>query len=270
MQLSQPIVPRLRVTFARTLLCAGLGLLLGGCASSAGQQQMEAKLADVNTQLDAVRAELARTREELEARDAAARSADAALADGVTGLEARLEALPAALTELCPAAPAPAATPKCEPKIEVRTVTVNSDKLVFGRNERVIVEPPGAILVAGIDTGADSSSLHAEDLVEFERDGSRWVRFTITTENGGATLERPIKRFARVVQQADPKGSRRPVVELLVRLGDARESVEFTLADRSHMSNEILLGRNFLTDLAVVDVGKEFLQPPPQPEAKDQ
>lgn len=262
MRLSEHSLPRPRNPLARALAVAGL--LLAGCASTEGQQQLNAEVEGLQRQLDAVSKELSETRAEIAERDATASAAGSALADGIAGLGTRLDALPEELASLCPAAPAvtEAAAAKCEPKVEVRTVTVSSDKLVVGELERVWIEPPGASMVVRIDTGADSSSLHAEELVEFERDGSRWVRFNVAVDGGPVTLERPIKRFARVVQQSDPKGSRRPVVDLRVRLGNVRETVDFTLADRSHMDNEMLLGRNFLTDVAVVDVGQQFVQPP--------
>jgi hypothetical protein len=70
-----------------------------------------------------------------------------------------------------------------------------------------------------------------------------------------------VVRHARVIQQADPKGSRRPVVEMRVRLGELQDTFEFTLADRSHLENEMILGRNFLADVTLVDVGRRFIQP---------
>ena len=50
-----------------------------------------------------------------------------------------------------------------------------------------------------------------------------------------------------------------------LRIGDVHDSFEFTLADRSHLDFQLLLGRNFLTDMALVDVGKQFVQTPYQP-----
>jgi outer membrane murein-binding lipoprotein Lpp len=262
MRLSEHRLARPRNRPAHALAIAVL--LLAGCASTEGQQQLNAELQGLQRQLDTVSTELSETRAEIAARDASASAAGSALAEGIAGLDSRLDTLPEELAKVCPEKPAvaAAATAQCEPKVEVRTVTVSSDKLVVGELERVWIEPPGASLVVRIDTGADSSSLHAEDLVEFERDGARWARFSVAFEGGPVTLERPIKRFARVVQQSDPKGSRRPVVDLRVRLGNVRETVDFTLADRSRMDNEMLLGRNFLTDVAVVDVGQQFVQPP--------
>jgi hypothetical protein len=266
MQTSHP--GTLRRAHASGALTLTFGLLLGGCAATGSQQQLDQKLAALQADLDAVQTELADTRSALATRDAQASSTDAALAERVAGLGTRLDALPEELAKACPAVPAAAAAARCEPRVEVRTVTVNSDKLVVGEVERVRIEPPGGTIVARIDTGAGASSLHAEQMVEFERDGKRWVRFDLKLDSGVATIERPIKRFVRVVQQADPEGSRRPVVDLRVRLGNVNENVDFTLADRSHMDNEMMLGRNFLTDVALVDVGRQFVQPPINDDAK--
>jgi hypothetical protein len=245
-----------------------IGLLLAGCAATESPE-LTRQVTDLQLDIDALRTELADTKNELASREAARESTDATLAQNLDGIETRLDDLPLQLAALCPEPPAPVAPARCEPKVEVRTVTVSSDKLVVGEVERVRIDPPGGYVVARIDTGAGSSSLHAEQMVEFERDGKRWVRFDLKLDDGVATLERPIKRFVRVVQQADPEGSRRPVVEMRVRLGNVRENVEFTLADRSHMDNEMMLGRNFLTDVALVDVGRQFVQPPVNDDSKD-
>jgi len=57
------------------------------------------------------------------------------------------------------------------------------------------------------------------------------------------------------------------VVELRLYLGNVKDTFEFTLADRSHLEQGMILGRNFLTDIALVDVSRKFVQPrykPPQ------
>ena len=59
------------------------------------------------------------------------------------------------------------------------------------------------------------------------------------------------------------------MVSLRVRLGNLNQEVEFTLADRSHLDFELILGRNFLTDVALVDVGKQYIQPVFQPQQKN-
>ena len=74
-------------------------------------------------------------------------------------------------------------------------------------------------------------------------------------------VEKAVKKFVRVYQQADKKGSRRAVVEMRITLGNIRDTFEFTLADRSHLEHNLILGRNFLKDIAVVDVSQQYVQP---------
>ena len=140
-------------------------------------------------------------------------------------------------------------------------VVVNSnDKLVLGEIERVLLRDSQVSVQARMDTGASSSSLDAKSLEHFERDGADWVRFQLDDNSEDKTIERPVKRYVRVFQQADKEGSRRPVVELGIQLGNVRGTFEFTLADRSHLEHTMILGRNFLTDMAVVDVSQKFVQ----------
>ncbi|GAM71860.1 hypothetical protein JCM19236_1485 [Vibrio sp. JCM 19236] len=54
------------------------------------------------------------------------------------------------------------------------------------------------------------------------------------------------------------------MIELWIKLGDIREKAQFTLADRSHMTHAVLLGREFIKDIALVDVSKTYVQTKPQ------
>ena len=69
-----------------------------------------------------------------------------------------------------------------------------------------------------------------------------------------------MRRHVRVFQQSDKAGTRRPVVDMRILIGNISDTFEFTLADRSHLEHNMILGRNFLTDLAVVDVGQKYVQ----------
>jgi hypothetical protein len=44
-----------------------------------------------------------------------------------------------------------------------------------------------------------------------------------------------------------------------VKLGSIHEKAQFTLADRSQMSHPVLLGREFIRDIAMVDVSKKYI-----------
>ena len=81
-----------------------------------------------------------------------------------------------------------------------------------------------------------------------------------------------LARHVRVRQASAEDFDRRPVVRLSVRFGYLKkssdfvqsESTEFTLTDRSRMTYPLLLGRDFLKDIAVVDVARKYIQPKPQ------
>jgi hypothetical protein len=58
------------------------------------------------------------------------------------------------------------------------------DKQVVGWLEEVKIYPGNLILKAKLDTGAKNCSLNAQNIVEFERDGEKWVRFEIVRHSG--------------------------------------------------------------------------------------
>jgi len=133
------------------------------------------------------------------------------------------------------------------------------DKVVVGEIEYVRLHPPGKVFEARIDTGATTSSLSAVDVQKFERDGENWVRFKIPEHNGRDVIEmeEPVARFARIIQSSAEDGERRPVVELQYKLGGVTRVAEFTLSDRSHLDFPVLVGRNVLRDLIIVDVSRK-------------
>ncbi len=238
-------------------LCAILlaGIALGGCLQTEFDPD-QTTLDDVSAQIDGLSTQLSRSEAALTAIQSSDLTGRAALDARLADLDEQIRTLPDSLQLSCPE---PEAVAQCE---EVARVIVSADKMLVGELEYVYIEPPGVTVVARIDTGATSSSLHAENLVPFERDGEDWVRFDMMiNEKDSVTVEERILRHVRVVQQADPSGSRRPVVEMRVRIGEIQDTFEFTLADRSHLENELILGRNFLADVTLVDVGKQFIQP---------
>jgi len=135
------------------------------------------------------------------------------------------------------------------------------DKIVLGEIEEVTVSPPGYKYQARIDTGAEGTSVHATDIVRFERDGDRWVRFSITHPVTGEiqVLEREVVRRVRVKQVELEGFERRLVVMLNLTLGTLSQQTEVSLVDRSDMEFPILVGRNFLQNQAIVDVSQQMI-----------
>ena len=153
---------------------------------------------------------------------------------------------------VCPPPPEPQPCPVC-PAAQL------DGKLVLGAVEYVKITPPGIIYQARIDTGAEGTSIHAANIVRFERDGEKWVKFDLDNQDGKSiTLERQILRTVKV-QAPRGEGERRPVVMMGVTLGSLSQQLEMSLDDRSKMSQRVLIGRNFLHNNAIVDVGQKFI-----------
>ena len=134
----------------------------------------------------------------------------------------------------------------------------NDNRIVLGGIENVFLDPPNLEFSARIDTGAKTSSLNAVDMIEFERDGDPYVKFHVIHPETGKKIEltRRVRGHVRIKDHKS-ESRRRPIVSLRVRLANIDERISFTLVDRSKFSQQVLLGRNFLRDLAVVDVSKK-------------
>ena len=136
---------------------------------------------------------------------------------------------------------------------------------IIGRVENVFLKLDNARnkslkVKSRIDTGAGISSMHGHHMVEFERDGKPWVRFAILeakTDNP-VFFERKVVRFVEI-KQLDGQPQRRPVVRMSLTLGNIEENLEITLTDRTGYVYQVLVGRNFLRDRAVVDVSRKFI-----------
>ena len=134
-------------------------------------------------------------------------------------------------------------------------------KLVVGEVEKAFLVGPNFIYDARIDSGAETSSMDARDVQRFERDGQEWVRFDIPVpgqDDTFETLERKVVRNVRIIQANEEDYERRAVVELQFRIGDHEQKAEFTLSDRAHLTYPLLIGRNILRDVMLIDVGKEY------------
>lgn len=160
------------------------------------------------------------------------------------------------------------------------------NKLLVGAVETAWFPELDRQIESRIDTGAQSSSLNVAHYEIIERDGAKWVRFSLGhTENeeddraraedaedgaeedadetqeraGGKTFERKLVRHVKILQSSTEEKDRRPVIRLRVVIGRVTQEADFTLADRDHLSFDALIGRNALRDLMVVDVSKNHV-----------
>lgn len=112
-----------------------------------------------------------------------------------------------------------------------------------------------------VDTGARSSSLHAFDLQQFERDDQTWVRFQIQPIQRKTTktdpIEVPVLEF-RYIRSSTGKATKRPVIITNVELLGVSWPVELTLARRDKMGFRMLLGRQAVRQRFLVDPGSSY------------
>ena len=138
---------------------------------------------------------------------------------------------------------------------------------VIGRTERVALADGGVIMQAKVDTGADSTSIDARKIEEFEREGDDWVRFEVrTNDDQVVTFEREIVDTVIIIGAGDEE-QERFVVEIGLCVSDVQRDVEVNLADRSGLDYRLLLGRGFLEDGGfLINVAQEFSHEPQCPD----
>lgn len=115
---------------------------------------------------------------------------------------------------------------------------------------------------AKLDTGARSSSLHAFDLVELDRDGVPWVRFSVhpwqRSAEDARVVELPV-HDRRHVRSSSGHSEERPVVLLDLVLLGSRFQAEVSLTNRDEMGFRMLVGREALRQGLVVDSSRSYL-----------
>ncbi|SIN80324.1 ATP-dependent zinc protease family protein [Halodesulfovibrio marinisediminis] len=139
-------------------------------------------------------------------------------------------------------------------------------KEVLGWKEWVSLTDFGiACILAKVDTGARTSSLHTIDQEVFTKDNTEWVRFTIALdakENRTVTAEAPLVA-RRAVTNSGGIPEDRLVIETQICIGNWCTLAEVTLARRTGMKCRMLIGRTALSGTAVVDPENSFLHPTP-------
>ena len=128
---------------------------------------------------------------------------------------------------------------------------------IIGAVEWARIEPANLWMESRIDTGAETTSIHAEDIQLIERDGKRYVSFVLIDAVTGRRHPQELRLRRRVlIKQNGGPDQRRFVVRMWVTVGDSRSRIDVNLADRTGFEYPMLIGRNFLTDTMIVDVSR--------------
>lgn len=114
---------------------------------------------------------------------------------------------------------------------------------------------------AKIDTGARTSSLHAEVLEEIEREDGRYVRFAVNWSGKRHTCV-AVHVDVRGITSSNGETQQRYVIKTPMRIGATVFKAEISLADRSDMKFPMLVGRSALRRRFLVDSGYSWLQSP--------
>lgn len=134
------------------------------------------------------------------------------------------------------------------------------DAIELGFLEEVSVGKLGLGMKGKLDTGADTSSVHAYNIDVYKR-GQRdnWVRFRLIGKDGRSIrYDQNVIRFAQIKTKTGGT-LRRPVIHLPLCVGGVEGLAEVNLADRGEFEFDILIGREFLANRILVDSGRTYI-----------
>lgn len=131
---------------------------------------------------------------------------------------------------------------------------------IIGRLEKATLPTLGLMnLDAKVDTGADSSALHCDN-IKVDEDGN--VSFRLLDKrheaynNKAFTL--PIHRLKKV-KSSNGTTELRPYVKLRIEFFGKKYTTVISLTNRENMKYPMLLGRRFLSRKFLVDVSSMYL-----------
>lgn len=138
-----------------------------------------------------------------------------------------------------------------------------TDKILIGALEHCDLPDLGiTALNIRVDTGAATSSLHVDNIEEFEQGEDLWIRFDIHPDIHDV---KKLKRCeAKVEGQRRVKSStatrqKRYVISTDIKMADLRWPIQLTLTDRSEMTYLMLFGREAMAGKFIVDPELEYL-----------
>tara|TARA_R110002020_G_scaffold434868_2_gene645030 strand:+ start:1295 stop:1900 length:606 start_codon:yes stop_codon:yes gene_type:complete len=151
------------------------------------------------------------------------------------------------------------------PPEEVTQAGDVASKIVVGWIEKGLILPEQTAVKIKIDSGALISSMHAVNLEEFTRKNKKWVRYDVTVkdidtdERVTMNFEQPLYR--KMTVRGAGGVDHRPVVKMRMCIGNRVFEEQFSLRDRSDMNYPVLLGRQTIDHIGLIDVASTFMLP---------
>ncbi|WKK78869.2 ATP-dependent zinc protease family protein [Marivirga arenosa] len=137
-------------------------------------------------------------------------------------------------------------------------------KRTIGRVDKISLPELGLVNVqAKIDTGAYTSAIHCSKIHLEKEDNADFLVYTISGKRLGEGMKARKFRTSdfklKKIRSSNGQVQERYVIKTKVKIFNKIYNTEFSLSDRSHMKNPILLGRKLLSGRFVVDVAEENL-----------
>lgn len=127
----------------------------------------------------------------------------------------------------------------------------------LGYIEEITLPDLGISCYAKVDTGACTSSLHADRIETFTRNDTTWVRFHVLFDNASSTIDQVCEAEViarRTIASSNGQRSQRYIIN--TRLSAAGQSwpIEVSLSHRGSMKYPMLIGRKAIAGRFLVDV----------------
>ncbi len=145
--------------------------------------------------------------------------------------------------------------------------SVEEDKTIIGHSETVFFGAEKSMVFdAKVDSGAETSSIHALNVVAFSRKVTEngeekellFVRFNTADDAGRSRqLERMVSRIDQVRSASGT--STRYFFREVVWVDDTSYEIEINLADRSALSKKMLIGKNLLNQGYLIDTNQAYV-----------
>jgi hypothetical protein len=133
----------------------------------------------------------------------------------------------------------------------------------IGWRERVSFPEFGVVGVkAKVDSGAQTSSIHAFRPRYSQREDGEWISFEIhprrRSRKDAVRVSAKVKTH-RWIRSSNGKRELRPVIETTMSVAGEEFIAELTLANRHLMAYRMILGRSAMRGRFIIDPGKSYL-----------
>jgi hypothetical protein len=114
---------------------------------------------------------------------------------------------------------------------------------------------------AKLDTGAQTSAIHAWNVSPFDAGDQTWVRFELHPQQRGrqdtVECEAPVVDQRTIINSGGHR-ERRYIIETSIRFGNEAWPIELGLTDRDEMGFRLLIGRAAMRGRLIVDPDSSF------------